>query len=100
MDAAATVVDLDSSDVDTGQLTIGFASGGTTNDRLAIRDEGTGAGQIGVSGSSVTFEGVVIGTFNGGSDGATPLVVSFGAGRVRRGGAGSAAQRDVRERLG
>ena len=44
---------------------------------LAIRNQGTGAGQIGVSGSDVTFGGTIIGTFTGGTNGSTPLVVTF-----------------------
>jgi hypothetical protein len=41
-------------------------SGLLAEDRAAIRNEGTEAGQIGVSGSSVTFGGVAIGTVTGG----------------------------------
>ena len=37
--------------------------------RLAIRNQGTGAGQIGVSGANVTYGGVTIGTYTGGSGG-------------------------------
>src|SRR5207249_390473 len=47
-------------------------------DRLEIRNQGTGAGQIGVSGSNVTFGGVAIGSFTGGA-GTTPLVVTLNA---------------------
>jgi len=79
IDGAATVNDPDSSDFDTGTLTVDFTSGGTANDRLAIRNQGTGAGQIGVSGSSVTYEGTIIGTFSGGASGSDPLVVTFNA---------------------
>ena len=32
-----------------------------------------------MAGSDVTFEGLVIGSFSGGADGATPLVVTFNA---------------------
>jgi hypothetical protein len=53
IDAAATAGD-DSADLDTGTLTVDFTAGGTANDRLAIRNEGTGAGQIGVSGSDAS----------------------------------------------
>src|SRR5205823_3867521 len=45
-------------------------------DRLAIRNQGTGAGQIGASGTDVTYAGVVIGSFSGGL-GTAPLVVTF-----------------------
>src|SRR5262249_39235274 len=48
-----------------------------TEDRLGIRNDGTGAGQVGTNGSNVTFGGTQIGTFSGGTDGSTPLVISF-----------------------
>lgn len=62
--------------MDGGKLTVSVVSGGASTDRLAIRNEGTGAGQVGVSGSDVTYNGVVVGSFEGG-DGANPLVVTF-----------------------
>ena len=79
LDAGATVSDIDSPDFDGGALTVEFSLGGTINDRLEIRDEGTGPGQIGISGSNVTYGGITIGTFTGGTDGMTPLVVSLNA---------------------
>ena len=74
----ATLTDGDSPDFDTGTLTVSFTANGTTDDQLAIRNQGTAAGEIGVSGSDVTFSGVVIGTFSGGVNGAD-LVVTFDA---------------------
>lgn len=75
MDPAITVSDSDSGDFDGGELRVGFAGGtGRTGDVLAIRNQGTEAGQIGVSGSNVTYEGTTIGTFTGGTS-STPLVV-------------------------
>jgi Bacterial Ig domain/Cadherin domain/RTX calcium-binding nonapeptide repeat (4 copies) len=76
--ATTSVTDVDSPDFDTGTLTVDFAAGGTADDRLEIANQGTGAGQIGASGSNVTFGGTTIGTFAGGS-GTTPLVVTFNA---------------------
>ena len=73
-----TVTDTDSSNFDSGVLTVDFTAGGTSDDRLAIRNQGTGAGQIGMSGSTVTYGGVTIGTFTGGADG-TNLVITFNA---------------------
>src|SRR5205823_3773372 len=61
-----------------GQLTVEFAAGGTANDRLGIRNQGIGAGQVGVTGNAITLAGIPIGTFAGGSGGA-PLVVTFTA---------------------
>ena len=48
-------------------------------DRLTIRNDGMGAGQIGVVGSDVFYEGTQIGTFNGGV-GTTRLQINFIAG--------------------
>ena len=72
-----TVSDVDSPDFETGTLTVDFIAGGTANDGLFIRDEGAGAGQIGVVSEFVRFEGTNIGTFAGGMDNADPLQVSF-----------------------
>ena len=79
VDATATASDVDSADFDTGSLTVDFTANGSADDRLAIQNVGTGLGEIGVSGSNVSYEGTTIGTFSGGSDGTTPLVVTLGA---------------------
>jgi hypothetical protein len=76
IDSTATVADSDSANFDTGTLTVNFSANGTVDDRLAINNQGTSTGQIGVSGSNVTYEGTTISTFTGGV-GATPLVVTF-----------------------
>ena len=75
---AGTVTDPDSANFNTGNLTVSIVAGGLPADVLAVRNQGTGAGQIGVSGTNVTFEGTVIGTVAGGTGGA-PLVVTFNA---------------------
>jgi len=74
----ATFEDSDSADLDGGTLTVSFEQNGTVDDVLAILDGGDGAGEIGLSGSDVTFGGVVIGTWSGGTNG-TDLVVTFNA---------------------
>ncbi|MFP1632498.1 beta strand repeat-containing protein [Zhengella sp. ZM62] len=75
----AVVVDGDSADFDTGTLTVSIVAGGhAAEDVLAIRNEGTGAGQIGISGGTVTWGGVAIGTWTGGTGGAA-LVITFNA---------------------
>ena len=57
----AAVSDVDSADFDTGTLTISFTAGSdAAEDVLAIRNQGTGAGQIGVSGSNVTYGAAVV----------------------------------------
>jgi len=79
IDSAATASDGDATDFDTGTLTVDFTANGTANDRLAIRNQGTGSEQVGISGSNVTYEGTTIGTFTGGTNGFTPLVITFNA---------------------
>jgi RHS repeat-associated protein len=68
--------DLDSPDLDGGQLIVDFSAYGQADDNLTIWNEGTGPGQIGVWGQNITYGGTVIGTFAGGA-GTTRLVVTF-----------------------
>ncbi|GGG79225.1 hypothetical protein GCM10007415_09220 [Parapedobacter pyrenivorans] len=73
----ATVSDPDSPDFNGGSLTVSIVSNGAAGeDRLTIRDEGTAAGQIGVSGGDVTYGGTTIGTLTGGTGG-IDLIVTF-----------------------
>ncbi len=74
--STTAVADVDSTDFNTGTLTVNYTAGGAAEDRLEITNQGTGPGQIGVSGSNVTFGGTTFGTFTGGS-GTTALVVTF-----------------------
>ena len=59
---------------DGGRLTV---TGLLTQDTVAIRNQGTGAGEIGVSGSDVSFGGTLIGGFAGGAG--STLAVTFNA---------------------
>ena len=77
IDVGAVVADAESPDFDGGTLTVDFTAGASANDRLSIQNQGTGAGQVGVSGSNVTYGGVTVGAFAGGTDGSTPLTVTF-----------------------
>jgi len=73
----ASVTDVDSADFNGGTLTVNFISNADTKDRLLIDSAGTGVGQLSIVGNDVFYEGTQIGTFSGGTDGLTPLVVSF-----------------------
>jgi cell shape-determining protein MreC len=76
---AATASDGDGIGFSGGNLTVSFAAGSTSaEDVLSIRNQGTGAGQIGVSGSNVTYGGTIIGSYTGGSSGAA-LVITLNA---------------------
>ncbi|MDL5038615.1 DUF4347 domain-containing protein [Comamonas sp. Y6] len=73
----ATVSDGDSADFNGGSVRVSITTNRVTaEDLLSIRNQGTGAGQIGVSGSTITYGGVAIGTFTGGS-GSNDLLITF-----------------------
>ncbi|MFJ4111347.1 Ig-like domain-containing protein [Pseudomonas sp. NPDC089758] len=75
----ATVSDSDSADFGGGNLTASVSANGVAGeDTLGIRSVGNGAGQIGLSGNTVSYGGVAIGTVAGGTGGAS-LVVTFNA---------------------
>jgi hypothetical protein len=78
VDGPATIFDPYSSSYTGGTLTVSLTANGSSDDRLEIRNVGNGAGQIGVSGNTISFGGTAIATFSGGT-GTTPLVVTFNA---------------------
>lgn len=59
-----------------GSLKVSFNSGFQTGDVLSIQNQGTGVDEIGVSGSNITYEGDLIGSFSGGTGG-TDLDIIF-----------------------
>lgn len=72
----ALVVNNESDSFAGGRLQVALVTGSHPDSFLSIRNQGNGAGQIGVDGNVVTLSGVPIGTFRGGSAN-WPLVVSF-----------------------
>ncbi|MFK7892508.1 MAG: Ig-like domain-containing protein, partial [Granulosicoccus sp.] len=77
--ADALVSDVDSSDFATGTLKVSFSTGSdSTDDVLSIIDTGNGAGEVGVSGNTVSYEGTEIGNFTGGVNGSA-LVITLNA---------------------
>ena len=79
MAPSATVSDIDSVDFDGGQLVVSITANGLAEDRLTVRNEGNGAGQVGVSGANISYGGVLVGSFNGPVTGSTTLIVTFNA---------------------
>jgi VCBS repeat-containing protein len=72
----ADVSDPDLTNFAGGVLTVQFNSGGTADDRLTILN----AGQISTSSNVILFGGATpLGTFTGGTNGSTPLVITFNA---------------------
>ena len=58
---------------DTGNLSIEMSSGGSENDRLTIVNNGA----LSVLGANVRYSGQTFATWVGGTDGSTPLVMTF-----------------------
>jgi Ca2+-binding RTX toxin-like protein/uncharacterized protein (DUF2141 family) len=73
LDGFVTFTDSDG-DFGGGTLTV---TGLLAEDSVSVRNQGTGSGQIGLSGANVTFGGVVIGTLSGGAGAA--LTSTFNA---------------------
>ncbi len=78
LDGTIVVTDPDSTNFDTGALTATISVGAVVGDTLVVRSTGTAAGQVSVSGAAVSYEGIPIGTFTGGTSG-LPLAVTFNA---------------------
>lgn len=76
IDGYATINDTDTADYNGGSLVVTITAGGNASDRLDIRSTGSDPTQISVSGTTVSYEGVAIGTKSGGT-GVTPLSVSL-----------------------
>ncbi|WP_175517115.1 beta strand repeat-containing protein [Planctomicrobium piriforme] len=78
LDHDATLSDLDSLDFADGKLTVSLTANAQGTDVLSIRNQGTTAGKIGVNGANVTYGGLVIGTWSGGTN-KVALVISLNA---------------------
>ena len=63
----------DLSSFDGGAIVV---AGGQSGDVFSVNNQGSGAGQIGVSGNAISFGGTQIATLAGGT-GTTPLTISF-----------------------
>jgi RHS repeat-associated protein len=74
IDAIFQLSDPDSPNFNGGSLTYDFVANGQAEDRLGIQ----AAGGISVNGQNVSYQGVQIGTFNGGTV-IQPLVIAFNA---------------------
>ena len=76
IDGQAAIADVDAVSYNGGSVTAALVANTQVDDRIEIRNDGTNAGQISVSGVDVSYGGTNIGTFTGGIS-ATPLVVSL-----------------------
>ena len=78
LDATATVIDIDSPNFDTGVLAANVTTDCENDDRIGVRDQGAGVGNISVSGLTVRYDfgsgPVAIGTIATEFNCATPAV--------------------------
>lgn len=83
VNAAEQIIDSDvivtgsTTDFSSDSLTISTSGG--SEDNLSINDEGTGAGQIGVSGTNISYEGTVIGTLSSNGASGSNLQIDLNA---------------------
>jgi hypothetical protein len=74
----AFIADPDSTDFNGGSLSVSITHGVTIYDRLSIQNQGSGPGQVQVSGQNVYYGGILVGTLSADAGiGLTPLVVTF-----------------------
>lgn len=76
IDLTARVIDLDSPAFGGGRLEVSLFGAVADTDRLTVRNEGSGVGQVSVAGDSVSIDGNLIATLSGGQ-GSTPLRIEF-----------------------
>lgn len=60
------------------KVTVSIIANRSAHDVLSIRNDGTGPGQIGVSGNKITYGGQIIASYGGGS-GIAPLTITLNA---------------------
>ena len=77
----ASLVDQDNLTFDGGILQAAITAHAQTGDRLRVRNEGSGAGQVGVTGSTVFYGGIQVGSWSGGN-GAAPLVITLNSNSI------------------
>jgi hypothetical protein len=86
IDASATLGDVDSPSFHSGNVTVTFSAGNVVaEDELGVANEGTAAGQIGVNGTTISYNPVAdtgsvqIGTITSPGTAGAPLVISLAA---------------------
>jgi hypothetical protein len=75
IDPLTTTTDATNSSFPSGVLEVQFTIGATADDQLVVTSQGNGAGQIGVSGTTVSYGGTAIGVVTGPGSQTSPLLV-------------------------
>ena len=79
IDVTAIVSDIDSADFAGGNLTTSISANGENDDRLFVQHQGTGVGQVNVTGNAIQIDGIQIATFSGGVGSGDDLLITFDA---------------------
>ncbi|NJO70635.1 MAG: hypothetical protein HC825_00805, partial [Oscillatoriales cyanobacterium RM1_1_9] len=83
IDSDVTLTDTNSINFDGGNITVSYLSGGSFQDTLFVRNQGTGVNEIGLDGRTVKFGGTNIGQIAQGTSldgtGGSNLVISLNA---------------------
>jgi hypothetical protein len=83
LNAAAQIIDSnvaftdDNANLNGGSLIISYSVGGSSQDYLSIQNQGNGAGQIGVSGSTVSYEGNAFAAITNNGNAGASLILNF-----------------------
>jgi hypothetical protein len=77
-----SVIDSDTPIFANGSLTVDIVSNGTADDLISIKNEGTAAGQVSVTGTDVFYGGLLVATSGGGSA-LDPLRILFNSSASR-----------------
>ena len=77
LDTDVSVTDSDSTTFATGSLVVSYAVGGAAEDQLGVANLGDGAGEIGVNGTMVSFEGTEFAAIASSSNGTNGSPLSF-----------------------
>ena len=78
LDLDATIVDVDSANFDTGQLTVRLSVNGQASDIISIKPRGVGTAAVTITANQVAVGGTIIGTYSGGTNNA-PFVLMLNA---------------------
>ncbi|BFM07277.1 hypothetical protein R50071_24810 [Halioxenophilus aromaticivorans] len=77
LSGGVNITDVDSNDFAGGTLVYQVTNNAENEDRLALLDEGPGAGNVHIDGFNIYYSDVLVGTYTGPVTGSDPLVVTF-----------------------
>jgi hypothetical protein len=77
IDSSVLLDDVDATSYNGGNLTVSYSAGGGVEDSISVRNQGSGVGQIGFDGTTVSYAGTAIGTITTNGAAGTNLAIAF-----------------------